>query len=73
MVGIISLYDPLHFQNHHHQIDYTDVIQRNRPIGSEITEAGCKVIIKARLFAVRMKWQQFWVNINQYSFNIVEP
>jgi hypothetical protein len=52
-----------YFQNHHHQMDYAEVAQNNRPIGSGVTEAGCKVIIKARLCAAGMKWKELGASI----------
>jgi hypothetical protein len=52
-----------YFQNHIHQMDYAEVAQKNRPIGSGVTEAGCKVIIKARLCAAGMKWKELGASI----------
>jgi hypothetical protein len=52
-----------YFQNHQHQMDYADVTLKNRPIGSGVTEAGCKVIIKARLCAAGMKWKELGASI----------
>jgi hypothetical protein len=40
-----------------------DVLQNKRPTGSGVTEAGCKVIIKARLCAAGMKWKEFGASI----------
>lgn len=37
-----------YFRNHHHQMHYAEAISKHLPIGSGVTEAGCKVIIKAR-------------------------
>jgi hypothetical protein len=52
-----------YFQNHHPQMNYADVVQDKRPIGSGVTEAGCKVIIKARLCAAGMKWKELGASI----------
>jgi hypothetical protein len=52
-----------YFQNHQHQMDYAEVTLKNRPIGSGVTEAGCKVIIKARLCAAGMKWKELGASI----------
>jgi hypothetical protein len=52
-----------YFQNHQHQMDYAEVTQKNHPIGSGVTEAGCKVIIKARLCAAGMKWKELGASI----------
>jgi hypothetical protein len=46
-----------YFRNHHHQMLYAEAISSNLPIGSGITEAACKVIIKARLGCSGMKWK----------------
>jgi len=37
--------------------NYVEAIAANLPIGSGITEAACKVIIKARLCCSGMKWK----------------
>ena len=47
-----------YFRNHQHQMHYAEAISQNLPIGSGVTEAGCKVIIKARLCAAGMKWKE---------------
>ena len=46
-----------YFRNHHHQMHYVEALAANLPIGSGITEAACKVIIKARLCCSGMKWK----------------
>jgi hypothetical protein len=46
-----------YFHNHHHQMHYAEAITSHLPIGSGITEAGCKIIVKARLCASGMKWK----------------
>ncbi len=46
-----------YFRNHHHQMHYVEAMSANLPIGSGITEAACKVIIKARLCCSGMKWK----------------
>jgi hypothetical protein len=47
-----------YFQNHHHQMHYAEALAHHLPIGSGVTESGCKVMIKARLCAAGMKWKQ---------------
>jgi hypothetical protein len=55
----VGLQDAItYFRNHHHQMHYAEAIAADLPIGSGVTEAGCKVIIKARLCAAGMKWKQ---------------
>jgi hypothetical protein len=45
-----------YFGNHHEQMTYAQWREQNRPIGSGVTEAACKVIIKARLTQSGMRW-----------------
>jgi hypothetical protein len=45
-------------RNHSHQMHYAEALSQQLPIGSGVTEAGCKVIIKARLCAAGMKWKE---------------
>jgi hypothetical protein len=37
------------FENHCHQMDYAQSVKNNLPIGSGVTEAACKTIVKQRL------------------------
>ncbi len=46
-----------YFRNHQHQMHYAQTRQANRPIGSGVTEAACKVIVKQRLCGSGMKWK----------------
>ena len=48
-----------YFSNHHHQMAYPDCIEKGLPIGSGVTEAACKVIVKERLCCSGMKWKEF--------------
>lgn len=52
-----------YFRNHHHQMHYAEAIARHLPIGSGVTEAGCKVIVKARLCGSGMKWKDHGAGI----------
>jgi hypothetical protein len=52
-----------YFRNHHHQMLYVEAINSNLPIGSGITEAACKIIIKARLGGSGMKWKDWGASI----------
>jgi hypothetical protein len=52
-----------YFQKHKHQMDYAAARENNLPIGSGVTEAGCKVIVKARLCAAGMKWKEHGASI----------
>lgn len=48
-----------YFKNNHqeHRMDYAKHIEKNHSIGSGITEAACKVIVKQRLCESGMKWK----------------
>lgn len=46
-----------YFDNHSHQMDYADAIAHHLPIGSGVTEAACKVIVKHRLCGAGMQWK----------------
>ena len=46
-----------YFENHHHQMDYATYLEKGYPIGSGVTEAACKVIVKERLCLSGMKWK----------------
>lgn len=45
-----------YFRNHQHRMNYADYRIRKLPIGSGVTEAACKTLVKQRLCASGMKW-----------------
>jgi len=45
-----------YFRNHKHQMHYARYREKGLPIGSGITEAACKTVIKQRLCCSGMKW-----------------
>jgi len=47
-----------YFQNHLHQMDYAFYRSQHYPIGSGVTEAACKTVIKQRLCCSGMRWKQ---------------
>jgi hypothetical protein len=47
-----------YFRNHQHQMHYAEAIAAHLPIGSGVTEAACKVLVKARLCSSGMKWKR---------------
>lgn len=47
-----------YFTNHKSKMAYAKERALNHPIGSGVTEAGCKVIIKQRLCKSGMKWKE---------------
>ena len=56
-----------YFKNHKHQMNYFEYEKENYPIGSGVTEAACKVIVKQRLSRSGMKWN---INTAQKVLNI---
>lgn len=46
-----------YFSNHHHQMNYAERRAQNLPIGSGVTEAACKTLVKMRLCKTGAKWK----------------
>ena len=46
-----------YFQNHHQQMAYDQYQQQQYPIGSGVTEAACKTLIKQRFCRAGMRWK----------------
>ena len=46
-----------YFQNHAQQMDYSHYQQKQYPIGSGVTEAACKILIKQRFCRAGMRWK----------------
>ena len=47
-----------YFTNHKSKMSYAKEQALNHPIGSGVTEAGCKVIVKQRMCKSGMKWKE---------------
>ena len=47
-----------YFKNNKHRMAYAEQVNNNLPIGSGITEAACKVIVKQRLCSSGMRWKE---------------
>ena len=47
-----------YFQNKQHLMNYSEHLQQNLPLGSGVTEAACKTIVKQRLCCSGMKWKE---------------
>jgi hypothetical protein len=47
-----------YFENHLPKMDYARHRRAHRPIGSGVTEAACKTLVKQRLCGSGMKWKQ---------------
>jgi len=47
-----------YFRNHKHQMNYPRYCAQGWPIGSGVTEAACKTLVKQRLCASGMRWKE---------------
>jgi hypothetical protein len=47
-----------YFANHQHQMEYAHYRAKHFPIGSGVTEAACKTLVKQRLCCSGMKWKE---------------
>ncbi len=47
-----------YFTNNKSKMKYAQSLKKNLPIGSGVTEAACKVIVKQRLCGSAMKWKE---------------
>ncbi len=47
-----------YFRNHHSQMNYAFYGEKHYPIGSGVTEAACKTVIKQRLCCSGMRWKE---------------
>jgi len=47
-----------YFSNHHEQMKYAERREANLPIGSGVTEAACKTIVKMRMCRGGAKWKE---------------
>ena len=47
-----------YFENHLSKMDYSSYRQAHLPIGSGVTEAACKTIVKQRMCGSGMKWKE---------------
>jgi hypothetical protein len=52
-----------YFRNQKHRMKYAENVKLNLPIGSGVTEAACKVIVKQRLCCSGMKWKDRGANV----------
>jgi hypothetical protein len=52
-----GLHSAIHyFYDHHAQMDYPTALAQHWPIGSGVTEAACKTVVKQRLCRSGMRW-----------------
>ena len=47
-----------YFSNHHQQMKYAERLEAKLPIGSGVTEAACKTIVKMRMCRGGAKWKE---------------
>lgn len=47
-----------YFVNHRHMMDYATQVKKQLPIGSGVTEAACKTLVKQRLCGSGMRWKE---------------
>ena len=47
-----------YFRNHHEQMRYAERVEAGLPIGSGVTEAACKTIVKMRMCRGGAKWKE---------------
>ena len=46
-----------YFTNNRHRMNYAEQLDQNLPIGSGVTEAACKTLVKQRLCCSGMRWK----------------
>lgn len=51
-----------YYSNHIHQMDYPNYEEQSMPIGSGVTEAACKVLVKQRFCNSGMRWKEHGMN-----------
>jgi hypothetical protein len=47
-----------YYENHQHQMNYAQYQEKKYPIGSGVTEAACKTLVKQRLCCSGMRWKE---------------
>jgi hypothetical protein len=52
-----------YFTNNGHRMDYATHVAQHHPIGSGVTEAACKVIVKKRLCGAGMRWKEHGASV----------
>ena len=52
-----------YFKNNIHRMNYAEHVENNLPIGSGVTEAACKTLIKQRFCKSGMRWKQTGIKI----------
>lgn len=52
-----------YFDNHLHLMNYAEHVEQGLPIGSGVTEAACKTLVKQRLCGSGMRWKEAGVKV----------
>lgn len=52
-----------YFTNNIHRMNYAEHVKSNLPIGSGVTEAACKTLIKQRFCKSGMRWKQTGIKV----------
>jgi len=52
-----------YFSNNGHRMDYAAHLAQQHPLGSGVTEAACKVIVKKRLCGAGMRWKEHGASV----------
>jgi len=52
-----------YFQNNGHRMEYAPHAVQHHPIGSGVTEAACKAIVKQRLCGAGMRWKEHGASV----------
>lgn len=52
-----------YFTNNIHRMNYAEHVKNNLPIGSGVTEAACKTLIKQRFCKSGMRWKQTGIKV----------
>jgi len=52
-----------YFTNNRHRMNYAAHVTQHHPIGSGVTEAACKVIVKKRLCGAGMRWKEHGASV----------
>ena len=53
-----------YFENNHHMMNYSEHIEKKLPIGSGVTEAACKTLIKQRFCRSGMRWKTIGMRVD---------
>lgn len=52
-----------YFTNNIHRMNYAEHVKKNLPIGSGVTEAACKTLVKQRLCCSGMRWKDRGIKV----------